>query len=56
MSLIDLTHIIQEQTPVYPGDSEMELIQTNIWQLTVTVIISQLSICAQLRILMIQCI
>lgn len=28
MNLIDLTHIIQEQTPVYPGDSDMELIQT----------------------------
>ncbi|MBT2764362.1 cyclase family protein [Paenibacillus sp. ISL-20] len=28
MKLIDLTHMIQSQLTVYPGDSEMELIQT----------------------------
>lgn len=28
MKFIDLTHIIQNQLPVYPGDSEMELVQT----------------------------
>ncbi|MDK8179604.1 cyclase family protein [Paenibacillus sp. UMB4589-SE434] len=28
MKLIDLTHVLQHQVPVYPGDSEMELVQT----------------------------
>ncbi|WP_028544338.1 cyclase family protein [Paenibacillus taiwanensis] len=28
MKLIDLTHPIQNYVPVYPGDSEMELVQT----------------------------
>ncbi len=28
MKLIDLTHMLQNRTPVYPGDSEMSLTQT----------------------------
>lgn len=28
MKLIDLTHMLQDRTPVYPGDSEMKVTQT----------------------------
>lgn len=28
MKLIDLTHMLQDKTPVYPGDSEMKVTQT----------------------------